>query len=296
MLSLQMFPKDLQQTSYDLINFISSNLPGDEKAVVGISGGLDSDIVARLTAKAVGTQRMKLFTVIQDDMDPAHIKNARNLAEELNIQLNEIDLVEFPVNFIKAMALADHQENFRSDGLLDPSRAKCSLRTVIFSTYQDRGYVVVGTSNRTEYETGFFLPFGDGLAHIKPIMHLYKSQVMQLAKYMGTNDIVLHQPPSAGFWLGEEDLEDMAYWLYNRGPIGEEIEFNVNSEADVSRIKSFLSIEKIDLTLLAISLNMDDESVANVSSFPIDLVKRFRDLTQAAQRKKHRKIGVHIAY
>ena len=296
MLSLQMSSNKLSQTSNEIINFISSNLVDQERAVIGISGGLDFDVVARLTAKAIGIQRMKLFTVIQEGMDPSHLRNAHSLAKELNIDMVEISLVEFPVNFIRAMESADPLERFRPDGLLDPSRAKCSLRTVIFSTYQDRGYVVVGTSNRTEFETGFFLPLGDGLAHIKPILHLYKTQVQQLAKYVGTSDFVLNQPPSAGFWLGEEDLEDMAYWLYNQGPIGEEVEFNESAEAEVSRIKSLLTIEKIDLALLANSLNMNDETVAESSNLPIDLVKRLHNLLHAAKRKKHKKIGVHLPF
>ena len=201
--------------------FLKSYVKENEKVVVGLSGGLDSDVVARIAVKTFGNKRVKLFTVLQSDMEDKYIRNARNTASDLGIRLVELELGKFPYEFMKAMEV-DKEEEFRADGLIDPSRAKCSLRTMIISTYQDRGYIVIGTSNKTEIETGFYLPFGDALGHIKPIAHLYKSQVRQLAKVVGVRQEVIEQPASAGFWRGQVDLEDMAYWIYNEKPIGKE--------------------------------------------------------------------------
>jgi NAD+ synthase len=212
--------------------FIKETLKSNP-AVIGISGGLDSDVVARIIHRITGHERLKLFLVIQQNMEKKHVENARNLAIDLNVELKEIDISDLPEIFISRLSQADSEENFLPKGLIDPSRAKCSLRTPIFSTYQDRGYIVIGTSNRTEIETGFFLPFGDGIAHIKPIAHLYKSQVIQLASHMGTKQEVIDQPASAGFWEGETDLEDLAYWLYNKGPIKQERNFSKEADNEV---------------------------------------------------------------
>jgi NAD+ synthase len=294
MLTIQMNPEQVNREIKHITNFLSEQLSGGYKAVVGISGGLDSDVVSRLTAKAVGTNRLKLFTVIQKDMDSHHLEHARQLAKEMNVRLNEINLADFPFAFIRAMQEADPEERFRPDGLLDPSRAKCSIRTVIFSTYQDRGYVVIGTSNRTELETGFFLPFGDALAHVKPIVHLYKTQVRQIAKVIGTSNVVLDQPASAGFWQGEEDLEDLAYWLYNEAPIGVEVDFDAVAETEVKKIRSSLSTENVDIGLLGLTCDMEDESIAKESGLPLTVVSRLRKLTNAAQQFKLRPMGLGL--
>jgi len=292
MLILNMGLDQIKQETVRIIKFISDNLCKDEKAVIGLSGGLDSDVVTRMTVEALGKQRVKLFTVIQSEMEPRHLENARRLAIEMDIQLIEIKLESFPFDFIRSMQNADPSEMFNPKGLLDPSRAKCSMRTVIISTYQDRGYIIIGTSNRTELETGFFLPFGDALAHIKPIAHLYKTQVRQIAETLGTCDIVLQQPASAGFWEGQEDIEDLSYWLYHKAPIRQEISFDTIAESKIKEIRSGLSTEKIDLGLLGLSYGMKDEIIAKESGLSVEIVSRLRSVTLAAKQFKLRPIGV----
>lgn len=294
MLSVKLSYEKCLQEITKICAFIEDQLHPDCKAVIGVSGGLDSDIVARLTVKAVGSDRVKLFTVIQKEMDPQHLKNAQVLAKELGIFLVQIDLKSLPYQFIEELSRADIYEGFRSDGLLDPSRAKCSIRTVIFSTYQDRGYITAGTSNRTEFETGFFLPFGDGLAHIKPIIHLYKTQVQNIARVLGTRESVINQPASAGFWLGQEDLEDLSYWLFYEAPIGAEVDFVDEAENKVQEIRSYLSIEALDLGLLGLSQDMKDFEISDECGLPVWIISKLRKLTLAAKTKKHRELGVRL--
>ena len=291
MFRLHLSTEELENDIERMLSFICENVKEQEKTVIGVSGGLDSDVVARLSVKALGNQRVKLFIVLQDEMEAQHLHNARELAKELVTPLVEIDLRGLPVRFISALAEADPVEHFRPNGLLDPSRAKCSVRTVVLSTYQDRGYVITGTSNRTEVETGFFLPLGDALAHIKPIAHLYKSQVRQVASRLGTSDVVMNQPASAGFWEGQEDLEDLSYWIYNEGPIGQEIEFYGTAEEQVKSIYSILSTEKIDFALLGFACAATDDDVTVNSGLPREVVHKLRKLTESAFRSKLRPLG-----
>lgn len=276
-----------------ITNFISEYLGGHDKVVVGVSGGLDSDVVARLAAKTVGVKHIKLFTILQRDMDPQHLANARALAKELKIDLVEIDLADYPFSIMQALNNADMSEDFRPEGL-DAMRMKCSIRTTIFSSYQDHGYVVLGTSNRTEYETGFFLPFGDGISHVKPIVHLYKTQVRQLAMALGTQAPVLEQPASAGFWLGEEDLDDLAWWLYNEGPIAKEIDFNEEDDIKVAKIHAQLTTEKVDMVLLGISRHIDDKVIAEESGLSLEVIELSHKLLMAAKKFKHRLLNVSM--
>jgi len=227
-------------------------------------------------------------------MELRHLNNARQLADDLDVPLVELHLADLPLQFIHQMMKDDPIEDFRPTGLLDPARAKCSMRTVVLSTYQDRGYVVVGSSNRTEVMTGFFLPFGDALCHLAPIIHLYKSQVRALAAASGTQPNVLNQPASAGFWEGQNDLEDLSWWLYCRRPIGPERSFDEKDESKVEEIRAILTTRALDLALVAIDEGYENSSVAQISGLPGDVTSRLRSLYEAAFENKRRPLGIGL--
>ena len=87
----------------EIINFINDYVNEDEKIVVAVSGGLDSDVVARLCVKAVGNNRVKIFMVLQDDMDERHIHNALKLAADLNMDLPFIDMRNLNTEIIERL-------------------------------------------------------------------------------------------------------------------------------------------------------------------------------------------------
>lgn len=274
-----------------IISFLRQGVEEERQVVIGLSGGLDSDVVARLAIRALYRQRIKLFTAIQDEMEDRHLANARAVAAELEIPLVEIDLAGLPQELVRRMGQADPSQRFRPEGLLDPARMKCALRTVVLSSYQDRGLAIVGTSNRTELDLGFFLPLGDGLCHLAPIAHLYKSEVRELARGLGTAQEVLDQAPSAGFWKGQEDLEDLSYWLYCREPIAEEREFDESAVAEVQRIRSELTTVAIDHALVALSAGASEAAAAEESGLSSEIVSRIRQVAAAARSWKHRPLG-----
>lgn len=284
---LSLSAKDARDEADRAIAFLASEVR-DEPAVVAVSGGLDSDVVARLTCQAIGRERLKLFIVLQESMDPRHIANAVMLAEDLSVALVQIDLQGMPLRLIEALASADAAERFAPAGLLDPARAKCSIRTPILSTYQDRGYVVIGTSNRTELETGFFLPFGDGLAHIQPIVHLYKTQVRNVADVLGVRREVLDQPASSGFWLGAEDLWDIAFWLYVGEPIRFDRGYSQEEIDTVSRIRAELTTESVDAALWGLARGFENRVIAEEAQLGEEVVVRFRTLVESARPRKQR--------
>lgn len=284
-------PVDVQAEIVRAVELIRSQVAEDERAFVLVSGGLDSDVVARLAARAVTSSRLKFATVIQDDMNPAHIDNARALSQDLGTTLVEIDLRGANLDVLYRLAVADPSEGFNPLGLLDPSRMKCSLRTVLLSSYQDRGYVTIGTSNRTESQLGFFLPFGDGIWHLDPIAHLYKTEVRLFAAALGTAERVMMQPPSAGFWADETDREDLGYWLVNRAPIQRERDFTEAEVAQAAEISERLDEGEIDRVLLMLS---NGETVSD-SSLGDDIIERLRALTKRSARLKTRPTGVCLS-
>lgn len=142
-----------------IVNFIREYMQEDEKVVIPVSGGIDSDVVARLCCRALGKERIKLFTVIDDNMERKFLINARNLAKDLEISLTEIPLGKRNIELIQIFEKAEKDKIFNSNSLLDSNKIKCSMRSTIISCYQDKGYIIAGCSNRTEYELGFFVTF-----------------------------------------------------------------------------------------------------------------------------------------
>ncbi len=270
-----------------IVNFIQENFLENEKAIIAVSGGLDSDVVTRLMYKALGKDRIKLFIVIQSSMEKSHVNNARKLANELNLTLKEIELTDFPYNIVSKVQKADKEEGFNKDGLLDTARTKVALRTVINSMYQDKGYKVIGTSNKTEIKLGFFLPFGDGIAHLKPIAHLYKTDVFKIAKELGSHKKVLTQPPSAGLWQGQKDLEDISYWIFNESPIQKEIKFSKKEINKVEKIYEELTIEKIDTALFMIDKGIDSEKISKKVLLSTNIIKKIKKLVISAKKIKN---------
>lgn len=290
---LKMTDQELQNELKRIQEFLKSYVRKGEKVVIGMSGGLDSDVVARIAVRTFGKERVKLFTVLQSDMEDKYITNARNAAQDMDIELVELDMRRLPYEFMKAME-ADKEEEFNADGLIDPARAKCSLRTMIISTYQDRGYIILGTSNRTEIKTGFYMPFGDAQAHIKPIAHLYKSQVCQLAEIVGTRKEVLDQPASAGFWEGQEDLEDLAYWIYNEKPIGKEQNFTEEDDKKVHDIYRMLNREIVDTTIACLEEGMPAGEISEKTGLPEQIVTSMKKMIHYAHVTKNRPLLVSM--
>ena len=285
---------DIKNEKERIITFIRNQAQHSQKIAIPVSGGLDSDVVARLCAEAIGVENIRIFTVVQEGLEEKYTNNARRLAEDLGIHLAVIQLGSMNRMLIQMLHEAAPDEPFQPDSLLDPARANCSLRTAIISTYQDKGYLIPSNSNRTEIEMGFFLPFGDNLGHFKPIAHLYKSEVKILASLIGCRSEVINQPPSAGFWVGETDLEDMAYWIYNEGPIPGGRIFTEEEDEKVMRIQSMLSQEKIDRCLIAFHERKSDDSIAEQVGLPVDIIKIIRRTRDQANRTKNRPLMVML--
>lgn len=271
-----------------IINFICEYVGNNEPICVLVSGGLDSDVTARLCSEAVGAERIRLVFILQDGLEERYRNNVKLLAKDLGVRLDEIDLRGLNIELIKAVEQGS-PDLFDSKSLLDPNRAKCSLRTAVISSYQDKEFLIAGASNRTEIELGFFMPFGDNMAHFKPIAHLYKTQVIQLAMDIGCRQEVIEQSPSAAFWKNQEDLVDLSYWIINRAPImGKERKFTDEDDRKMESIRRELTQEAIDTVLYALYSGYDIKTSAKLSGLNIEYVDALRDITYAAKKNKTR--------
>ncbi len=232
-------------------------------AVLGLSGGVDSSVVAALCVRAFGTQRVLGLLMPERDSSPDALRLGRMAAASLGIET----IVEDIAPALEALGCYRRQgEAIRSlvpeygEGwkcklvlppLLEAERLNVTrltvqspqgevssvrltpsayLQIVAATNYKQRvrkmteyyhadrlGYAVAGTPNRLEYDQGFFVKQGDGAADVKPIAHLYKTQVYALAAHLGVPEEIRSRPPTTDTFSMPQTQEEFYFALpYDR--------------------------------------------------------------------------------
>jgi NAD+ synthase len=189
--------------------------------VLGLSGGLDSAVVARLCQMAApGKVVGVLMPCHSDARDEA---DARLVAAHFDIPAIAIDLsltYDHLVGDLKAAFLdlpADQAPLPPSEGRDNKARlplanVKPRLRmATLYFIASSLDYMVAGTGNRSELTVGYFTKYGDGAADVLPIGGLLKSEVRDLARALEVPLPIVEKAPSAGLWLGQRDEEDMGF-------------------------------------------------------------------------------------
>lgn len=181
---------------------------GSKGVVVGLSGGIDSTLVAFLIKRAFPENSMGVILPCKshgDDRQDALAAAAVSGLEAIEVEITEAhDLL-----FDKVLAeLGDRvlEDNRR---LADANlRARLRMST-LYTVANARNYMVSGTDNAAEVYTGYFTKYGDGGVDFLPISNLTKREVYAWAKHLGAPESVLVRPPSAGLWDGQTDEGEM---------------------------------------------------------------------------------------
>ncbi len=178
---------------------------GSLGAVLGMSGGVDSSVVAVLCKRAFPENTMGVMMPCHSNPDDkAH---AQAVADKFDIPTVEVVLDSIYEAFLKK--LPEFKDNPELKHLAR-ANLKPRLRTVAlyYITNQLR-YMVVGSSNRSEVAIGYFTKYGDGGVDIMPLGNLVKEQVKELARFLGIPQPIIDKPPSAGLWDGQTDESEM---------------------------------------------------------------------------------------
>lgn len=165
-----------------------------DRAVVGLSGGLDSSVVVTLAVKALGKKNVYGYMLPDSEITPeGDMKDALELAKALGINYQTYDL--FPLRKLLANVIADDR--------LTIGNALARLRmTILYAKAGEHKALVLGTSDRSEIEIGFFTKHGDGAADCYPIADLYKTEVRELAKQLQVPAVIIEKPSSPALWAG----------------------------------------------------------------------------------------------
>ncbi|MXR57842.1 NAD(+) synthase [Mesomycoplasma hyorhinis] len=186
-----------------LVNWIKNQVKKANKSgvIVGISGGIDSALVAVLAKKAFPNDSLGLVMKIKDMSKD--LQDISKLVKKFDIQTREINLSNIYENFVDTLKLEDKM----SLANLQPRLRMSTL----YAIAQEKKYLVLGTDNLVEMYIGYFTKYGDGGVDLLPIVNLSKTQVYNLAKELGINEEILNKAPSAGLWENQKDEDEMKF-------------------------------------------------------------------------------------
>lgn len=172
--------------------------------VFGLSGGLDSAVVAALSIRIFPQNTLAI--IIPCHSLEADINDALDFINKFNIPYKIINLSKVYDSLIHLLNDKEKEESFK----LAEANIKSRLRmTTLYYFANELNYLVVGTGNKSELMIGYFTKYGDGGADILLLGNLLKSQVRELAKYLGIPKKIINKPPSAGLWEGQTDEKEI---------------------------------------------------------------------------------------
>ena len=176
---------------------------GASGIILGLSGGIDSSVLAALGREALGREGV-LGVIMPCGSNPNDEEDAKLLAESIDVRYMRVDLSETFSVMCGSIG-----------GELTPivcSNMKARLRMVaLYALGQAKGLLVCGTSNRSEYETGYFTKYGDSGSDLMPLASFLKRDIRAMAKILGVPERIITKAPSAGLVDGQTDEGDMGF-------------------------------------------------------------------------------------
>jgi NAD+ synthase len=187
--------------------------------VVGLSGGLDSAVVARLAQLAApGSVLGALLPCHSDSDDETH---ALIVAKHFAIPTTRVDLAATYDTFVASLqhAIESVPRDLREPAITDPMRTRLPLAnikprlrmTTLYALANQLSFLVAGTGNRSEIAIGYFTKYGDGAADLLPLGKLLKREVVALARDLNVPQSIIDRAPSAGLWSGQTDEEEIGF-------------------------------------------------------------------------------------
>ena len=183
---------------------------GVDGLLVGVSGGLDSAVVANLIKQACPDNSLGVMMPI--NTSDANMVDAKNVIEKSGIESMTVDLTDthhIMYNKIQTGLKEKDELNETNDRLAGANlRARLRMST-LYTLATNYNYMVVGTDNAAEWYTGYFTKYGDGGVDILPLVEYTKTEVREMAKYLGVPEQIVSKKPSADLWENQTDESEM---------------------------------------------------------------------------------------
>lgn len=177
---------------------------GAKGVVVGLSGGIDSSVVAAISKKAFPESVVGI--IMPCCSNPTDAEHGQLVAATFNIPTYTVDLTETFFSLHQSIISVTQKEANQ----LTVANMKPRLRmTTLYYFAGLFNYLVAGTGNKSEIETGYYTKYGDGGVDMEPIGHLLKTEVRVLAEYLEVPMDIIHKQPTAGLWEAQTDEQEM---------------------------------------------------------------------------------------
>jgi len=201
MLMLKPVLKDDAQTVISMFLRHHVGLARANGVVVGMSGGLDSSVIAKLAVDALGPEKVLAVLMPETSTPEVCMSDARAMASEWGIEVLDINIKPM-VDAISGTLDCDNQ------GSLGNIKSR-SRMVILYHLAWERNLLVMGTSNKSEFLTGYFTKWGDGASDLALIGDLYKTQVRELASRIGVPEKIVERVPSGDLWDGQTDEAEL---------------------------------------------------------------------------------------
>lgn len=218
--------------------------------VLGLSGGIDSTVVAYLSQRALGASNVLGLIMPSETTSSEDVEHAQVIAELLGIEYEIIHIDHLIEPFYN---LCSHESNELARANL---KARIRMMTLYYHS-NSLNRLVAGTGNLSELLVGYFTKYGDGGVDILPIGDLYKTHVRDVARALNVPLEIIEKPPTAGLWPGQTDEEELG------------MEYNVLDEI------LYLMMDKA----------LDDDLIADKLNLPIAEIQRIRERVRISQHK-----------
>lgn len=237
---------------------------GVEGVIVGMSGGIDSCTTAVLASKALGEGSPVLGVMLPEEetYNATDVQHAKTVAEKFGFPLETVDISPTLKACFNSLPIYDAEDKLCGGNL------KARIRMIYLYYYANKlKRIVCGTSDKSETMMGYFTKWGDAAADISPLKDLYKTQVRQLAAYLGLPKEVITKPSTPALWPGHLAEEELG-----------------------------VKYEVLDLILFGLEHFMTSKEIAEQLQLHLKLVDNIKGRWLAAEHKRRHPLTLKLGY
>ncbi|MCC7359972.1 MAG: NAD+ synthase [Anaerolineales bacterium] len=204
---------NVELTRSILVNFLHDEIlrTGLKRAVVGLSGGIDSALACMLAAEALGPENVLAIRMPYQTSSPESLAHAQLVIDRTGVQAETFEITAMVQPLIVGIPASDSK---RAGNVMARARM-----IVLYDRSAAGNGLVVGTGNKTEILLGYSTLYGDSASALNPLGDLYKTQIRQLSRHVGVPEPIIEKAPSADLWLGQTDEAELGFTYAQVDPL-----------------------------------------------------------------------------